>query len=266
LEIRVDPGETGVTVNRTQSATTSEPAQPPRPVLQTEDRGTLLVIGVLGAVAFFAGFFFPPPDSPRVGQASAAEVRRWVADHSGSLHAAATALVLAAVCFVVVSSGLSALVRRRLEGSMVAELLVASATVVAVLLTLDTAAQTMGRILPSLLDTNLADVSDPVVVAWLAIGGFTHFLGDLQMAFIAVLLASGSLATLRLHLVNRWLCYVGLALAGCAGLGALGITLSVRALYPLWFVGIYGFYFSLLVLAASAMLAWRRLRPARRRS
>jgi hypothetical protein len=231
----------------------------PPPLLLVEDRATLLVIAIAAAVSFVAGFFFPPPDSPRVGQADAAEVRRWVETNSGALHVAATALLLAAVGFVVVSAGMSALVRRHLRGSMLSELLVSGAVVVAVLLILDTAAQTMALILPGLLDTNLADVSDPVVVTWLAVGGFTHFLGDLQMAFIAVVLTSVSLAGLRLRLINRWLCYLGLVVAACAALGTLGITLSLRVLYPLWFVGIYGFYLSLLVLAVSALLAWRRV-------
>ena len=74
-----------------------------------------------------------------------------------------------------------------------------------------------------------------------------------------MVLASASLAGRRLRLVNRWLCYVGLVLAACAALGTLGITLSLRVLYPPWFVGIYGFYLSLLVIAVSALLAWRRV-------
>jgi hypothetical protein len=47
--------------------------------------------------------------------------------------------------------------------------------------------------------------------------------------------------------------------SGCAALGTLGITLALGALYPLWFVGTFGLYLSLLVLAASAVLARRRL-------
>jgi len=97
------------------------------------------------------------------------------------------------------------------------------------------------------------------VVSWLAIGGFTHFLGDLQMAFVVLALASGCLIALRLGLVNRWLCYGGLVISGCAALVTLGISLALGALYPLWFVGAFGLYLSLLVLAVSAVLARRRL-------
>jgi hypothetical protein len=258
---RADTQASGVEVRVSSSRNTSTSVvpEPTAAVLSPRDRATLLVVAVAAAVAFVAGFFFPPPDGPRVGQASAAEVRSWVEANSVALHAAATGLVLAAVGFLVVAAGVSALVRRHLPGSMLSELLVGGTVVVAVLLVLDTAAQTMGLLLPGLVDTDLAEVSDPVVVTWLAVGGFTHFLGDLQMAFIAVVLASGSLAAHRLGLVNRWLCYAGLGLAGCAVLGTLGITLSVDALYPLWFAGIYGFYLSLLVLAASALLSWRRV-------
>jgi hypothetical protein len=226
--------------------------------LAREDRGTLLVIVVASAAAFVAGWF-PAPDAPRVGQASAAEVRAWVATNAGALHVTATALVIAAVSFIVVASGLSALARRHLRGSQLSELVVGSAVVVAVLLVLDTAASTMPLLLPGLVDTTLADVSDPVVVGWLAIGGFTHLLGDLQLAFVALGLASGCLIALRLGLVNAWLCYGGLVVAGCAAAGILGITLTLSALYPLWFVGTFGLYVSLLVLAVSAAIAWRRL-------
>jgi len=235
-------------------------APPPRSatMLTPDDRTTLLVIATAAAVAFVAGFFFSPHDGPRVGQASAAEVRTYVEANAAALHTSATALVMAAVGFVVVAAGLSALARRHLRGSMLSELLLGSVLVVAVLLILDTAAATMSLLLPRLVDTSLAEVSDQVVVTWLAIGGFTHFLGDLQMAFIAVVLASGSLAARRLGLVNRWLCYVGLVVAGCAALGTLAITLGVDLLYLFWFVGMYGFYLGLLVLAVSTLLAWRR--------
>jgi len=226
--------------------------------LAAEDRTTLLVIAVASTAAFVGGWF-PAPDGPRVGQSSAADVRTWVDANAGALHTTATAMVIVAMSFIIVASGLSSLARRRLRGSMLPELVVGSAVVVAVLTVLDVAAATMSLLLPRLVDTTLADVSDPVVVSWLAIGGFTHFLGDLQIAFVVLALASGCLIALRLGLVNRWLCYGGLVISGCAALGTLGISLALGALYPLWFVGAFGLYLSLLVLAVSAVLARRRL-------
>jgi hypothetical protein len=238
--------------------TTIEPRPTQASRLAPEDRTPLLVIAV-AATAAFVGGWFPEPDSPRVGQASAADVRAWADANAGALHTAATALMIVAVSFIVVASGLSALARRHLRGSMLSELVVGSAVAVSVLMVLDTAASTMSLLLPGLVDTKLADVSDPVVVGWLAIGGFTHFLGDLQLAFVALALASGSLIARRLGLVNRWLCYGGLVIAGCAAVGTLGITLALGVLYPLWFVGTFGLYLGLLVLAVSALLARRRL-------
>jgi hypothetical protein len=244
----------------TNDETTTTEARPTCPTtgLSPEDRGTLLVVAVASAAAFLAGWF-PAPDGPRVGQATAADVRTWVDTNAGALHTAAMAMMVVTVGFLVVASGLSSLARRHLRGSMLSELVVGSAVVVAVLMILDIAASTMSLLLPGLVDTTLSDVSDPVIVGWLAIGGFAHFLGDLQLAFVAVALAAGCLIARRLDLVNRWLCYGGLVVACCAALGTLGITLSLGALYPFWFVGMFGLYVSLLVLAVSAVLARRRL-------
>lgn len=229
-----------------------------RTVLSRSDRGTVLLVAVAAAIAFVGGWF-PAPDAPRVGQATAAELRTWVESNSTALHLTATALVLVAVSLVVVASGLSALARRHLEGSVLPELVAASGVAVAILLLLDAAASTVGLLLPRLVDTSLGDVSDPVVVGWSAISGFTHLLGDLQLGFVALGLATGSVIALRLRLVPRWLCYGGIVVAGCAAFGTLGITLSLTALYPLWFVGAFGLYLSLLVLAVSSLVAGRRL-------
>jgi hypothetical protein len=226
--------------------------------LSPSDRGTLLLVGIAAAAAFVGGWF-PAPDSPRVGQAGAAEIRSWAEANSAALHTTATALTVVAICLVLVGAGPSSLARRHLPASTLPEIVLGSAVVVAVLLVLDVAAATTPLLLPGLVDTRLVDVSDAVVVGWSAVGGFTHLLGDLQLAFVSAGLAAGSLIALRLGLMTRWLCYGGLVVAGCAALGSLAITLSVPALYPLWFVGTFGLYVALLVLAVAALLARRRL-------
>lgn len=224
--------------------------------LAAEDRSVLITIAVAAAVAF-VGAWFPAPDSPRVGQASAQEVRDWVTANATALLLTAVALLLVALAFLVIASGLAALARRHLGHGILTDLLLASGTVVAILLTLDTGASTLALLLPGLVDTTLTDVSDQVIVGWLGIGGYTHLLGDLQIAFVASALACGSLIARRLGLVNRWLAYGGLAISASAGVGALAIVTSIAALYPLWFIGTFGLYLALAVLAVAALLAAR---------
>jgi hypothetical protein len=227
-------------------------------ILEIQDRGALLVLGIAALITFLAGWV-STPDSPRVGQASAAEVRDWATANASALHTYATASVLASIGFLIVAASLSALVRRHLRGSMLSELILGSVVAFVVLTVLDTAASTIGLLLPGLIDTKLPDVADPVVRSWLAISGFTHLLGDLRMAFVATMIATGSLIALNLRLTNKWLCYAGLVIAGSAAIGVLGITLSIAALYPLWFAGMFGLYFALAALATSAFLTRRRV-------
>jgi hypothetical protein len=232
-------------------------------ILNLHDRSTLLVVGIAALVTFVAGWV-SAPESPRFGQASAADVRTWFETNAGALRVYATASMVAAVGFIIVAAGLSALARRHLKGSMLSEVVVGSVSLVVALTVLDTAAATVGTLLPRLIDTTLPAVQDPIVRSWLAVAAFTHFVGDLKMAFIALLVAAGSLIALRLHLTNRWLCFAGLAVSAGAGLGTLSVTLTVPALYPTWFVGMFGLYLALAVLATSAFLTRRRIARASR--
>jgi hypothetical protein len=158
-----------------------------------------------------------------------------------------------------VAAALSALVKRRLPGSLLAELTLASGLMFALLFLLNTAAETMTLLLPGMVGTDLSKVEDTVLVGWYGISGYTHLLGDLQMAFIALALVAVPLAALRTGLVNRWLCWIGLLLGGCAALGTVGIVLSIEPFYPLWFAGMFGFFFALIVLAISCLMTWRRV-------
>jgi hypothetical protein len=227
-------------------------------VLRFDDRRTLLAMTATSGLGFIASWL-PAPDAPNLGDAGATEVRDWIAANSTALRVSALAMLLTALCLVVTAAGLASLARRRLAPSMLPDALLACTVVVAVVLVLDIAASTTGRVVPQLLDTTISDVTDPVVVGWLAIGGYAHYLGDLNMAFIAVVLVSGSLLALRLHLTKRWLCYLGVALGVCGGLGVIGLVLAVPVLYALWFAGIFGLYLGLLVLCVSCLLAWRRV-------
>lgn len=229
--------------------------QAPGP-LDSADRPRLLVVAI-AALAVFAAAFVSPPDGFDLGAADAAGARGWVEGNAAALHVAAVSITVAALGLLVVAAGVSALVRRHLPGSMLPELLVAGSFGAALLMLVDLAPQTVGLLLPDLVGTRLDDVDDAVVDGWTAVGGVTHLLADLQVAFLAIAITAGSLAALRLRLVNRWLCYAGLAVGASAVLGTASILLGATVLYPFWFVAVFGLFASMLVLSVSAFL-WRR--------
>lgn len=239
---------------RADSTTAGTRRQSP---LDSADRARLLVVAVAAFAVGIAGFV-SPPDGLDQGSADPASLRGWVEGNAAALHAAAVSITIAALGLVVVASGVSALARRHLTGSMLPELMLAGSLGAALVLLADLAAQTTGLLLPGLVGTQLDDVDDAVVVGWTAVGGVTHLLADLQVAFLAVAITAGSLAALRLQLVNRWLCYAGLVVGASAVLGTASIVLGATVLYPFWFVAVFGLYASMLVLGVSALLARRR--------
>lgn len=247
---------------RTRAATPSNDGHPNAEVVLADgDRSVLVTLAAAAATAFVCAWF-PAPDAPPLAVARAQGLRDWTAVNGAALHATAVALLLVALSLILVAAALTTLARRHLGHSVLADLLLACAAVVAVLLTLDMAASTLALLLPGLVGTNLADVPDPVVVGWLSVGGYTHLLGDFQIAFVAAGLLGGTQIAHRLGLINRWLAFGGTAVAGCAALGALGIAAGVQLLYPLWFIGTFGFYLALAGLSVVAVLAVRRLRTA----
>lgn len=231
-----------------------------RRLLDAADRPRLGVVAVAAAITFLAGFVSTPDGLP-LGSADPAAARAWWIANEMALHTAALGAVAAALGLLVVASGVSALVRRHDPTSMLPELVVVGSLGTAVILLLNLAAETVGLLLPPLIGTDLDRVDDGVVVGWLGAAGVSHLLGDLQVCFLAVAITSGSLAALRLRLVAHWLCYAGIAVGLCGGLGTLAVVLDLAALYPFWFVAAFGLYASMGVVAVSAVLARRRTRP-----
>lgn len=227
--------------------------------LDTRDVPALRVVAVASAAVFVASWF-PAPDSPGYGGATPAAVRAWAVANAGALHVSTTAMLVVAVGFVLVASALASVARRHLGTPQTADVLVACAAVGGLLVVMDAASSSVALLLPGLVGTNLAVVSDDVVVGWLSIAGYTHLLGDLQVAFVALALLSGTIIAGRVGLVNRALEIAGLVVATAAGVAAVGIVFGASALYPLWFVGTFGLYLALLVVSVASLRALRRLR------
>jgi hypothetical protein len=235
-------------------ATTGSPPRPP----VVQPRGGLATTAVSGLVLFLLGWVATPPDGPDVGQASADQIRQFVEANDLAIRVAVTAGLCTAVTLVVFTGSLADRIRVASPGSAAAGAVAGAGLLVAVVQLLDVAAVGAPRLLPGLIGTDLADVDDATLRGWYGLTGFTHFLGDLQMAPIAVVLVATSVAALRRRLLPRWLGWTGLVLGAAAALGVVGITLASSALYPLWFVGLFGWWLWALAVAIVSGLRWRR--------
>jgi hypothetical protein len=226
----------------------------------SDERGTLLLAAASGLL-LLATTFFQPPEGPKVGRATAAQIRTFAAEHSTGIRIGATAEVIAFVMVVVFTAALARLIRSRAPGSITAGLVAAGGVLIGVQLWLDTAATSMTLLLPDLIDTKLATTNDTTVLSWYGLTGFTHFLGDLLMAPVVLTMAAFSIAALRERLLPRWLAWLGVAFAASGALGTLGITTSFGLLYSFWFGGLFGWALWILLVSVTFGLRWIRTRP-----
>jgi hypothetical protein len=223
-------------------------------------RDGLGAIAVTGLLLFVTGLLSSGTEGPPVGQASADRIRSYTEASGGSIRLAVTLGVIAVVTLVVFTGALATRIRVAAPGSVLAGAVGGAGVLVAVLALLDAAATGVPRLLPGLIGTSLAEVDDATLRGWYGLTGFTHLLGDLQMAPIAVVLLGTSFAGLRYRLVPRWLGWTGVVLGAAAALGVLGVTLAVDALYPLWFTGLFGWWLWTLAVGVVATMQWRRTR------
>ena len=220
-------------------------------------RGPLVITAVSG-LALFVLAFAEPPEGPAIGRATAAQVREFVAAHEVALRIGATGGVLAVVALLVFTGGLAAVVRGVAPRSVLPGLVAAGGVAVALVQLLNTAALTVTGLLPGLVDTTLAEIDDATVVGWYELGGFTHVLGDFHMALIAVVVLAGSLAVVRYRILPRWIGWAGAGIGTAAAVGTVGVTLGVPALYPLWFVGLFGWLLWILAVGVACLARGRR--------
>lgn len=233
------------------SGSTARPDGSDRPILLTS---------ALAGIVYLLTVFLTPPDGPAVAVATAPQIRSYLAANAAALRIATAAGVLGLVAFLIFVTSLARLVRNRLPVSMLADVVLTAGILLAGLYLLTVATTSMTLLLPGLIDTDPSAVDDAVLRGWYGLTGFTHFLGDLQMAPLALLLTGFSIAALRGRLLPRWLGVTGLALAGCAVLGLVGIATAWSPLYPLWFIALFGWVLWTLLTSITFGLRWRRLR------
>ncbi len=243
-----------------ENATGSEHPNVPLAAPGTSGDGLAALVAAISGLLLLATSFVQPPDGPTVGSATAAQVRAFATDNDTALRAAATAGIIAFVLVVVFTAALARIVRARLPGSILASLVAAGGILVGMMLWLNTAATSMTVLLPDLIDTELARVDDTTVLSWYGLTGFTHFLGDLVMAPIALTMSAFSIAALAGGLLPRWLAWLGLAFAASGVVGTVGITTGSGVLYAFWFGGLFGWALWILLVSITEGLRWRRTR------
>jgi hypothetical protein len=229
------------------------------PTLPAAGRGALLTAGVSGFV-YALSTFGTFPDGPPVSTATATQIRDHVTSNGTTIRASAVVGMVAVAAALVFFAALTRQVRDRLAASLLADLVLVSGLLVVAYQWLITTAEAMTSLLPHLVGSELAGVDDAILRGWYGLTGYTHFLGDLAIIPMAMVLASFSLASLRADLLPRWLSWLGLTVAAAGALGSIGILLAVDALYPAWFGGLFGFWFWVLAAAVTFLLRSRRLR------
>jgi hypothetical protein len=194
--------------------------------------------------------------------ASGDQIRSYVAASGGSIQGAAFAGMVSVTAGLILVPALARQVRDRLPGSLLADAVLGAGLLVILYQWLMVAAAALLRFLPNLLDSvDLSGTDDVTVQGWYGLSGFTHFLGDLALVPMMVLVACFSLAARRGRLLPRWLAWGGLIIAAFGALGMVGILGEFGALYAFWFAGLFGYY--LWILAASIAFLFR-LRAAAR--
>jgi hypothetical protein len=223
-------------------------------------RGALLAAGVAGLI-YALSTFGTFPDGPPVSTATAAQIRDHVTTNGTAIRASAVVGMVAIAAALIFFAALTRQVRDRLPGSLLADLVLVASVLVIAYQWLITTAEAMISLLPHLIGSDLPRVDDATLRGWYGLTGFTHFLGDLAIIPMAVALAAFSMASLRGHLLPRWLSWAGVAVAAAGSLGSIGILLAIDALYPAWFAGLFGYWIWILAAAITFLAHSRRPRP-----
>ena len=227
----------------------SDPSSP-------SDRGALLAATISGLL-YVVGAFVPQVDGPPVETASADQIRAFLAAHDSELRILATTSAIAIPLVLVFTVSIARLIRTRTPSSALADLVVGGGVLVALWHWLVVAGTSM-TLVQTLDGTDLATVNDATLRGWYGLSNFTHFFADLGMAGIATVIAATSIAVLRTGLFARWQGWLGLVIAAGGALGTAGITSAWSPLSQVWFIGIFGWWLWVLIVAAGCGLRlWR---------
>jgi hypothetical protein len=223
-------------------------------------RGALLTAAIAGSCYFLLGLATPSKDGPPVATATADQIRTFVTENATALRIATAVGVLSVVTVLMFTAALARQVSSRLPHSTLADLITGGGVLIAVGHWLTTTTESIPLLLPGLIGTELASVDDATLRAWYGLTGFTHFLGDLTVAPIALVLTAFSIAALQGGLLPRWLGWLGLGFAVSGVMGTAGMVVGSKPLTMLWFGGLMGWWLWTLVAGVCFALRWRRVR------
>jgi len=220
-------------------------------------RGALGAAGLAG-VAYTLCMFFTSPDGPPVATATAQQVRDHVTSNGTTIQVAAIGGMLGITAALIFFAALTRQVRDRLPRSLLGDVVFSSGLLVVIYQWLMTTADAMTTLLPNLVGSDVKRVDDTTLRGWYGLTGFTHFMGDLAVVPMSVVMASFSVAALRGGLVPNWLSWAGLVFSAAGAIGIVGILAAVDALYAFWFIAMFGYWSWILAIAITCLIRRRR--------
>jgi hypothetical protein len=232
---------------------------------RTVNRGAAITAAVAGPLIIVASFL-SPSDGPDVTTATADQIRAWAVSQATAQRVGALGGLLSLALLLVMTAALTRVLRDALPRSPLADLFAGAGYLLIGALFLNVTASAVPVVLPDLVGASPATVDDDVLRGWYGITGFTHLLGDFQMTFIALLVGAFSVAALRARFVARWIGWVGLAVAGSAALGTVGVALNSGVLYGFWFGGLFGWVLWYPIVGVALGLRARSARRAAQRA
>jgi hypothetical protein len=202
-----------------------------------------------------------PVDGPPPETATAAQIRDHLTQNLGAMRFQAVGIALTIPVLLVFTAALAVLVRNRLPGSPLADVVVGAGALVVLRIWLTGAVETATLAL-RLDGTDPAGLPDDVLRDWYAANGVLHFFSDLWVTCVAVLVAAFSLAALRARIVPRWLAWAGLAVAGSGAVGVLAVAVGSVPLATAWFGGLFGWIVWTVAVGVALGARWLRVRRA----
>ena len=223
---------------------------------ESQDRGTLFAIAISGLL-YVLLVFVPQVDGPPVETASTDQIRTFLENNTSGLSAMATAGGLAIPLVLIFTASIARLIRGRMPGSQLADLVVGGGVLVAIWhwLVVAVASTTLVQALDG---TKLSSVDDATLRGWYGLLNFSHIFADLGMAAMATVMAATSIAALRTGLFSRWFGWLGLIFATGGAIGTIAITMAWGGLSNVWFIGIFGWWIWSVTITITCGLRLRR--------
>ncbi|WP_433294725.1 hypothetical protein ACQP2F_33860 [Actinoplanes sp. CA-030573] len=205
----------------------------------TPGRGAAITAAVTGPLLLVLSFA-QSADGPKVATATPAQIRAWGLAEASAVRVGALGAMLSVVVWLILTAALTRVARDALPRSLLADVFAGAGYLLTVALFLASVADALPVVLPDLIGARLTTVDDDVLRGWYGLTGFTHLIGDFQMAFIALLVGAFSLVVLRTGVAPRWIGWLGMAITVAAALGTAGVTTNTGPLYGFWMGGIFG--------------------------